>query len=111
MNQLFEVSAGIVNQNAGITISPMTVSTRIDGTRIHAHTAYSPANAHASGRPSDASTSIAKASFGRLQRWQSIAARHRVTMIGSELAIRTRCEYVSSPSRPTPATAPATNGA
>ncbi len=100
-----------MNQNAGIAISPMTVSARIDGTRIHAQTAYRPANAHASGRPSDASTSIVNASLCRLQRWQSIAARHMVTIIGSELAIRTRCEYVSSPSTPTPATAPATNGA
>ena len=89
----------------------MTVRTRIAGTRIHAHTAYRPVNTHASGRPSDASTSIANASFGRLQRWQSIAARHSVTIIGSELAISTRCEYVSSPSRPMPATAPAANGA
>ena len=67
MNQLFEVSAGMANQNAGISDEPDDVSTRIDGTGRHAHTAYRPANGHASGRPSDASTSSANASRGRLR--------------------------------------------
>ena len=93
MNQLFEVSAGIVNQKAGISASADQREQRAStGPRDQAQTAYRPANGHASGRPSDASTSIANASRGRLDRWQSIAARHSVTIIGSELAIRTRCE-------------------
>src|ERR1700744_2570952 len=111
MNQLCEVSAGIVNQNAGMSASPRTVSSRIAGTARHDHTAYMPENTHTSGRPSDASTNIAHASRGRRDRWQSMAARQSSTISGSELAISTRCEYVPIPSTPTAANAPAIYGA
>ena len=92
MNQLCEVSAGTMNQASGISTTPAATKTRIDGAARHAQRAYSPANAHASGRPSDASTSSANVSRRRPRRWLSIAARHRVTTIGSELAIRTCSE-------------------
>ena len=92
MNQLCEVIAGTVNQNVGISAIPSTVRTRIFGTARHAHSAYSPANAQASGRPREAPTSRAKAKRGRPERWQSIAPRNSVTISGSELAISTRCE-------------------
>src|SRR2546423_15259626 len=88
LNQLRDVAAGIANQSAGMRRTPIEAKIRIEGTDLHAHRAYSPVKTQASGRPSEASTSIANANRGRFERWQSIAAKHNVTTIGSELAIR-----------------------
>ena len=86
-NGLREVSAGIPNHSTTSSTIPPTIIHRMDGTRSHAQIEYRPRNSHTSGRPSDASAPSTHAQRQRPHRWQSIAARHSATIIGSDWAL------------------------
>ena len=87
-NGVREVRAGIPNHSAATTRMPPTISHRIERIARQAQIEYSPRNTHTSGRPSAASTANTKAQRYRRERWQSIAPRHRETIIGSDWALR-----------------------
>ncbi len=97
------VIVGTPNHSAGIAMNPAYTIHRISGIFHQHHRPYRPTNGHTSGRPSEPSTSSQNAHRGRRERWQSIAARHRLTIIGSDCTLRMSCMYWSMPSSATAA--------